>query len=183
VILLIACGAGAAFLLSRNTPTGKPSAAAGSSGTGRSAQPTTPPSPPSTLTVTVVPPVAGRPNAPAVAAFLSRYFTAINTHDFAAYKHLFSSSLRRSLSRREFRQGYGSSVDSGATLHRIRLLGGGEIAAVVTFTSHQHPTASPRNSACDVWKISLYLVPRDGGYAIVAPPATYQPAVHSCGGT
>jgi hypothetical protein len=184
VVLLIACGAGAAFLLSRNTPAGKPSAAASRPGGAGHTTPTpATTTPPSSLVITVVPAVADRPSAPAVAAFLSRYFTAINNHDFAAYKHLFSRPLRRTLSRRDFRHGYGSSVDSGATLHRIRLLGGREIAAVVTFTSHQHRAASPRNSACDVWKISLYLVPRGGGYAIVTPPASYQPAVHSCSGT
>ena len=130
--------------------------------------------------ITTSPAAASGPHAAAVVAFLTRYFTAINDHDFAAYKRLFSTSLRGGLSRTAFARGYGSSQDSQATLQSIAGTGQAELAAAVTFTSHQRPAASPKHTACNVWTISLYLARHGSGYVIVSPPSSYQASVSTC---
>lgn len=134
-----------------------------------------------TKLVAVTQAVANTPGAPAVVRFLTRYFTAINEHDYAAYSRLFSPALRDGLSVQAFETGYGSSQDSQATLQSISTAGAGEIAAAVTFTSHQQAAASPTQSACTAWNISLYLMRQDGRYVIVSPPAGYTPQFTSCG--
>lgn len=177
-IVLVVCAVSAVILLSQGKPATRSRAGAGS--TVRPRQPSPAPGPTPGRLVTIEPAAAAGPNAPAVAAFLTRYFTAINNHDFAAYKQLFSTSLRDGLSRTAFLRGYGSSKDSGARLQGITAAGTGEFVAAVTFTSHQQPAASPDHTACNVWTISLYLVREGSRYVIVAPPASYQATVSTC---
>jgi len=176
--VLIVCAVSAVILLTQGKPPAKSGAAAGSTSSPRQPSPTPAPTP--SRLVTIEPTAAAGPDAPAVAAFLTRYFTAINNHDFAAYKQLFSTSLRGGLSQTAFLRGYGSSVDSRATLQGITTASSGELAAAVRFTSHQQPTASPRHTACNVWTISLYLVQQGRDYVIVSPPASYQATVDAC---
>ena len=83
--------------------------------------------------------------------FLNRYFDAINAHDFAAYRRLFTPSLRGGLSAPAFQSGYGTTRDSAVTLRGVRATAAGEIQALVTFTSHQQASQSPTHSACTDW--------------------------------
>jgi hypothetical protein len=126
--------------------------------------------------------VAARASAaePAVATFLSEYFTAINHHDYQAYIALLEPAAAARQTPARFAAGYGTTTDSGAILTTITDLGGGREAASVTFTSHQAPSASPDRSTCDVWHITLYLSPDGGGYLLRRPPADYQAHVRSC---
>ncbi|HSZ44078.1 MAG TPA: hypothetical protein VK823_02005, partial [Streptosporangiaceae bacterium] len=144
-------------------------------------------SPSTTIPATASPDIAvaaaaaKAPQLPAVVGFLSQYFTAINQHDFAAYEQLYSPRLRGGLSAASFLSGYGSSIDSLATLRRVVPVGADEVDAAVTFTSHQQPSASPSHSACTTWRISLYLTPESGKYEIVPPPAGYKARFRRCG--
>ena len=52
-------------------------------------------------------------------------------------------------------------------------LSGGDLAAEVTFTSHQDPADSPGGEACTNWNITLYLSKSGSGYLIDAPPPGY----------
>jgi hypothetical protein len=122
----------------------------------------------------------GRPGAAAVAAFLTRYFAAINRHDYRGYLRLFGPGSRRSLSAAGFRAGYGTTRDSAETLTEIPVAGRGEMAAAVTFTSRQAPAASPVHAACVRWRITIYLARRDGRYVIENPPAGYAAADRAC---
>ena len=177
-VVLIVCAVSAAILLSQGKAPAKNRAAAGATARPRQPSPT-PAQTPSRL-ITTSPAAASGPHTAAVVAFLTRYFTAINDHDFAAYKRLFSTSLRGGLSRTAFARGYGSSQDSQATLQSIAGTGQAELAAAVTFTSHQRPAASPKHTACNVWTISLYLAQHGSGYVIVSPPSSYQASVSTC---
>lgn len=112
-------------------------------------------------------------------SFLNSYFTAINGHDYQQYRALLDRKLRRDESLQAFTNGYSSTSDSAATLTSIYSVGGGEIGAAVSFTSHQSPAQSPTDTGCTTWDITLYLTPQDGHYLITpAPPgyhASYQP--------
>lgn len=175
-VVLIICAATAAILLSH----GKPPAAAGSTGSHKRPAPSTPPASTIRKPITVLPGAASGPDSPAVVTFLTRYFSAINHHNFAAYRRLFSASLRGGLSRAGFTAGYGSSKDSQITLHAITAPSAGQLTAAVTFTSHQLPAASPNNSACTAWNIALYLRQEGGGLVLVSPPAGYQATFRNC---
>ncbi len=175
-IVLIIASAGAAILLShRATP---PSHHV----SGGTAERTTAPAPKPTTSplITVAPAAASAPQAPAVRAFLTRYFTAINDHDFAAYRSLFSDTQRGGLSAAAFAAGYGSSRDSRATLHNIAASAAGRLVVTVTFVSHQQPTDSATHSSCTAWTISLYLTKQAGAYVIQAPPAGYGATATAC---
>jgi hypothetical protein len=177
-VMLIVCAVSAVFLLSHH----KPATPAGATRTGSPKTPaaTAAPSPTVSKQITVEPAAASGPDAPAVVAFLARYFSAINHHDFAAYRRLFSVSLRGGLSSVAFGTGYGSTRDSQATLHSVTSAASGEITAVVTFTSHQQPAASPNHAACTAWSISLFLHQEGGSLVLVSPPAGYQGTFHGC---
>jgi hypothetical protein len=131
-------------------------------------------------TVSVGAAVAGQPRAAAVGAFLDRYFAAIDRHDYRGYLRLFSQASRRALSAAGFRAGYGTTRDAAETLTGLTPAGPRELAAAVTFTSHQAPTASPARSACLRWRITLYLVRHGRRYVITSPPAGYYATERAC---
>ena len=180
-VLIIA--AAAAYVLVGHRAPAAPPARAGSPGT--AVQPSGPAAtsaPAATVSglLTIAPGAATGPHEAAVVAFLNRYFHAINSHSYTAYQKLFSPSLRSGLSATTFSTGYGTTRDSAATLHSISLTTAGELEAAVTFTSHQQATASPTNSTCTAWTISLYLSKDGGRYVLQTPPAGYQPVSRSC---
>jgi len=120
-------------------------------------------------------------NAPSVAAFLGRYFTAINTRDYQSYASLLSPPLRQGQTAQQFASGYRSTVDSAETLVSISPGPNGELVAVVTFTSHQNPADSPdHQQPCTDWRISLFLEQDAGGYLIDQPPPGYHASYRAC---
>jgi hypothetical protein len=140
------------------------------------------PAPPAPGTTTVAATAAARASAAeaGVAQFLSDYFTAINHRDYQAYVALLDPAQAARETAARFAAGYGSTTDSDATLTWIADLGRGREAASVTFISHQARSASPDHSSCDVWRITLYLTPSDGGYLMRRPPPGYEAHVRSC---
>ena len=113
-------------------------------------------------------------------AVLNRYFSAINDHAYGAYERLFSPAVRNGLSQATFMAGFGTTHDSAVTLRSMSALSTGELEVGVTFTSHQQPAASPSQSSCTAWRISLYLVKQGRRYLLTAPPAGYQASYRSC---
>jgi hypothetical protein len=130
--------------------------------------------------VSVAPLAASSPHETAVLSFLVSYFTAINDHDFTAYQQLFDPELRAAESQTAFSAGYGTTTDSAITLTSIGVIGTGELVAEVTFVSHQQPAASPTDSACTAWTVSLYLLQHDGSYELQQPSAGYQASYTAC---
>jgi hypothetical protein len=157
-------------------PADRPSATARSS----SAAPTSAPAATAAGQLSVDSAVAAAPHKVAIIAFLNRYFSAINHHDYSAYERLFSPALRRKLSAATFSAGFGTTTDSAENLRSIGVLGAGQVDALVTFTSHQVAADSPTNSRCTAWSIALYLIRQGRRYLLVAPPAGYTPSYHTC---
>jgi hypothetical protein len=174
-VVLVICVVTAAVLLSRHQPAGQ-----GSPRATITHRPRATATPVVNGLVTIEPSAAGQSSAPAVVSFLAKYFTAINHHDFAAYRRLFSTSLRGGLSSAAFGRGYGTSRDSLVTLHSVSSAGTAELDAAVTFTSRQQPADSPTHSACTAWVISLYLTKEGRNYVLVSPPAGYQASFSDC---
>ncbi len=59
------------------------------------------------MPVVMAPGVRGDPVAAQIQVLVASYFTAINDHDFQAYRHLLLGPLRRQLSAAQFAQSYG----------------------------------------------------------------------------
>jgi hypothetical protein len=143
-----------------------------------SASPT--PSPTHTGTVQVAAGAASDPAEPQVEAYLNRYFSAINAHNYSAYNSLLDAKEQQGNSRATFDSGYATTKDSNEVLTGIDDTGGGNLTAHVSFTSHQNPANSVDGSACNNWQISLYLVPQGSSYVMTAAPAGYHAAYADC---
>jgi hypothetical protein len=151
------------------SPTGSPTSSP-------AASPKVSPSP----QLSVAPGVTSNPSEPAIAAFIDRYFKAINTHDYAAYSSLLDAQEQSVNTRSSFDAGYGTTRDSAETLTSIANTGGGNEAATVSFTSHQNPAESASKTACTSWTITLYLQPNGGSYLIGPAPAGYHASYQAC---
>ncbi len=134
---------------------------------------------PGTSTVTVTPGAADQPHAEAVAVFVTNYFAAINSHDYLAFRNLLSTGLQPAETPQRFRAGYRTTIDSAVTIESIAAGRAGRTAVTVTFVSHQAPADSPDGSACDSWRITMFLV-HAGGYLISQPPPGYQVSYQNC---
>jgi hypothetical protein len=188
VVVMLAVGGGVFALVW--SLTGRPSAA------GAPGQATSPASPAATTStapaapapagsaatsaVALSPAVAGNPAAARVQALLDRYFAAINAHDYNAYSSLLDARMRQQDPESTFSSGYATTRDSVEELTAISAAGAGELAATVTFTSHQSPADSPDESSCTVWRITLYLLPRGDSYLITTAPPGYRASYQSC---
>jgi hypothetical protein len=176
----------------RTTPPASPTGGLSPSGQSDSAPAQSPsdisPSPSDTLSspsdesaITVTESVSQDPNASSVAGFLGQYFTAINNRDYQSYFSLLSPQLQQGTSQAQFDSGYRSTVDSNETLVSISTASDGDLAAEVTFTSHQDPADSPDQSeSCTNWDISLFLAQSNSGYVIDPAPAGYQASYQPC---
>ncbi len=180
VVLVIAAGVAYVLVGHRSTAGHTPPAGHASTNARPSSPATSAPASTVKGLVTVAPAAATAPHEAAVVAFLNRYFHAINSHRYSAYKKLFSPSLRSGLTAAAFSSGYGTTRDSAATLRSISVTTAGELNALVTFTSHQLAADSPTSSTCTAWTISLYLSKSGLRYVLQTPPAGYQPTFRSC---
>ncbi|MCW2930633.1 MAG: hypothetical protein JWM19_1595 [Actinomycetia bacterium] len=166
-------------------PGAAPATAAPPSAVSGSVRPTTP-APPTATSISVTPTAASSPVEPRVVAFLVRYFSAINDHDYQAFVSLLNAREAAAWTPASFAARFGTTADSDATLTSIAGGSSGGAAASVTFTSHQAPSESPDGSSCDVWSITLYLIPAnslapaDSGYVIGQPPPGYSAQVRAC---
>jgi hypothetical protein len=145
-----------------------------------SPSPSPTPSPTRTGTVQVVPAAANDPAEPQVLAYVTRYFNAINAHDYNAYYRLLDAQEQAGESRASFDSGYATTKDSHEVLTGIEDTGGGDVTANLSFTSRQNPSNSVDSSACNTWQISLYLVPQGSGYVQTAPPSGYHSSYGDC---
>ena len=139
------------------------------------------PSPSETNAVTVTSGASGDPNASSVADFLGQYFAAINAHDYQSYLSLLSPQLQQEMTPTQFAKGYRSTADSNETLVGISTAIDGDLAAEVTFTSHQDRADSPdQRESCTNWDISLFLGQGGSGYVIDPAPSGYQASYQPC---
>ena len=148
--------------------------------TSPTSSPTTSPKVSPSARVTVAAGVTANPGEPAVAAFLDRYFTAINGHNYTAYSSLLDAREQSVNTPSSFNTGYGSTTDSAETLTGITGTTAGGEAATVSFTSHQSPAESPTKTSCTSWTITLYLQPNGGSYLIGPAPTGYHASYQAC---
>lgn len=181
-VAVIVAGAMAGWLVAGHH--GRPHAAANRTDAVASHQPpvaspasATPPPPAGGVAVAIAPGVTPGPVQQQVAAFLGRYFTAINSHRYQIYTGLFDQQMRQSA--QQFSAGYGSTVDSGATLTSISATPAG-LAATVTFTSHQDSGTAANQVACTDWGITLDLEQTGTGLLIGWPPPGYRASQQPC---
>jgi hypothetical protein len=177
IVLIIAAGA-VLFELSHHGPTSPPRARPADHTSAPATRVSAAPSP--GLQIIVRPAATSSPYQGAVLSFLTSYFAAINSHNFTAYEQLFSLPLQSDLSAAAFSAGYETTTDSAIALTSIAVIGSGELVAQVTFVSHQQPTASPADSACTTWSVSLYLLQEGGSYQLQQPPPGYQASFAVC---
>jgi hypothetical protein len=171
-------------LVTSRTPTGNLAAGSprpGSTTAGSTAQgsPSTGSAVPSPGPVAVTTVAARDPAVRPVTMFLDRYFTVINAHDYQAYVALLSPQ-EHGITQSQFDGGYGTTADTDETLSGISTAADGDSVAHVTFTSHQSAPDSPTSTNCNVWNISLYLLPNAGGYLIDIPPSSYRASFAAC---
>jgi len=167
---------GAATTGAATTPPASPTATASSAAsTSVTATPT-----PSPSLVTIGPGVASSAAIPQVEMLLSHYFDGINTHNYAEYSSTLTPQNQANQPQSSFDSGYSTTTDSNMTLTSLTATGGGNLTATVTFTSHQSPSDSVDNSACNNWTLNYYLVPNGAGYLISPAPSGYQPTYSDC---
>lgn len=130
--------------------------------------------------VGLAPAAAKAADAHTVAAFVTRYFSAIDSHSYTAYRSLYSPPLRPELSAAGFAAGYQTTRDSAALVRSISAASAGGIRVAISFTSHQSASDSPTHTSCTVWSISLYLARSGSSYVITSPPHGYQPSFRAC---
>jgi len=128
----------------------------------------------------VAPAAATAPNEAAIAASLTRYFDAINNHDYLVYKRTFIQPLRRRITPTSFTAEFGTAAEMDEELHSITAIGADQADAFVTFVSQQRISGHPGSSACTVWSMEFYLGRRGSRYLFVAPPQWYQAADTGC---
>lgn len=158
-----------------------PSAAGQSSPAPAQSPPGTPSDSPDGSAVTVGAGASQDPDASSVAAFLGQYFTAINAHDYQSYLSLLSPRLQRGLTPAQFDEGYRSTVDSNEKLIGISTAPDGDLAAEVTFTSHQNPADSPdHRESCTNWHVMRFLARGSSGWVIDPAPSGYHVSYQSC---
>jgi len=129
--------------------------------------------------VTMAPGLSQVPDAAQVDGFLVSYFTAINTRDYQQYARLLVPARRAQLTAAAFARGYGTTIDTGASLVGISPTGRG-VAATVTFTSQQRAAPGADVTGCTYWDITLYLQRQGGALLIGNPPAGYHAYHRSC---
>jgi hypothetical protein len=126
------------------------------------------------------PGVADNGATTAALGVLNHYFHGINTHNYTEYSSVLDAVQRAAQPESAFNKGYSSTQDTGMTLTSVADYGG-ELAATVTFTSHQNPAQSIDNSACNIWTLTLYLAQQsDGSYLMTHPPAGYHATHQDC---
>jgi hypothetical protein len=146
-----------------------------------SATPSASPSPspsPSPSVVGIAPGV--QPVSPQVEVVLSHYFQGINDRNYAEYASSQTAHGKKNQPESSFDAGYATTTDSNMMLTSLTPTGDGDLTATVTFTSHQAPSDSVDNSACNNWTLNLYLVPSGSGYLITPAPPDYEPTYTDC---
>jgi hypothetical protein len=123
--------------------------------------------------------LAGQPSATTVAAFLDRYFTAINHRNYRGYLRLFDRQGQPAPTRQQFIAGYRSTTDSRERLAGLSATAAGW-AARVTFRSHQDRALSATRTACTNWRITLYLETDGNSFLIGSAPAGYHASFRAC---
>ncbi|MCU1371012.1 MAG: putative Peptidase and chymotrypsin/Hap, partial [Ilumatobacteraceae bacterium] len=89
---------------------------------------------------------------------LSRYFAALNAHDFPTAHGLLSAAKQAKLPLEKMASGADTSHDTDIVVESIGPEAGG-VVAIVTFTSTQSAEDSRTGDECTRWRVRYELVP------------------------
>jgi hypothetical protein len=189
VVAAIAAGAGTWYAMGRAPAAKLPAVlppSASSSAPGSPSAPTSPSAPhgsvpasaPPAGLASLTPAAALYPGASAIAGVINRYFQAINSRDYAAYRA--TQSPGSAMTTQQFRAGFESTRDSNVLITSITTMPNGNPAADVTFTSQQQPQDGPEGESCTNWHVTMYFDVNAGTYTIGLPPNGYKAAYQAC---
>lgn len=142
----------------------------------------TPPSSPASPSgsVAMAAAAAADSDSATVLSFLDSYFSAINGHDYQSYLALLTPDQQQEITQADFDSGYQGTADSAETLTGVSDDADGDVAAAVTFSSHQDPDSADNEESCTDWRITLFLEPDGSSYLIDQPPQGYHAASQPC---
>ncbi|WP_329002416.1 hypothetical protein OHA18_04780 [Kribbella sp. NBC_00709] len=107
--------------------------------------------------IAVAPEAAQDPTAADVVRLLTSYFTAINNHDYDSYQVLLTRAARATQSRKQFTDGFRSTVDSEITLVGLGTATDGRQLAQVSFVSTQNAEDGPDGQTCTRWTVGKFI--------------------------
>lgn len=107
--------------------------------------------------IAVDPAAAQEPTAPDVVRLLTSYFTVINNHDYESYQVLLTPAALATQTRKQFTNGFRSTVDSDITLLGLSTATDGRLLAQVSFVSRQNAEDGPDGQTCTRWTVGKFL--------------------------
>ena len=183
VAAAVAAGAGTWYAMGRAPAAKLPAVLPASASSSAPASPSAPhgsvpaSAPPAGL-ASLTPAAALYPGASAIAGVINRYFQAINSRDYAAYRA--TQSPGSAMTAQQFQAGFESTRDSNVLITSITTMPDGSPAADVTFTSQQQPRDGPEGESCTNWHVTMYFDVNAGTYTIGVPPNGYKAAYQAC---
>jgi hypothetical protein len=114
-----------------------------------------------------------QPQAPRLARFLAKYFTAINHRDYPAYQRLYEPGTQPVTSAQAFHDSYHTTTDYRMALVGLSRMAPGGWVASVTFRSHQSVALSASHSACTDWDVKFFLPTPHRPYLLGTKPPGY----------
>ncbi|MFD3403904.1 hypothetical protein ACFWUU_24675 [Kribbella sp. NPDC058693] len=107
--------------------------------------------------IAVDPAAAEEPAAADVVRLLTSYFTAINNHDYDSYQVLLTPAALATQTRKQFTNGFRSTLDSEITLLGLSTATDGRLLAQVSFVSRQNAIDGPDGQTCTRWTVGKFL--------------------------
>jgi hypothetical protein len=167
--LVVIAGGGGTFVLTNG------------GGSAHQAAPTSAITPTAVSTPSSVPPSSPTPSAspaaattsadtltPQVSIALMRYFTAINSANYATAYQAYSPGQQAQISYDSFATGDETTQDSNIHVWSVKLTGLGVAVADVSFTSQQDASDSADGDTCDNWTIDYTMRSINGAWLIDA---------------
>jgi serine protease Do len=101
---------------------------------------------------------ANGPDAEAVKATLTRYFSAIDAGDYATAYAQLAPDEQKTISESKFAADDATTYDYNITLETVVASGSGRVLADVSFTSLQSAAKGPNRDSCDNWTLEYTLI-------------------------
>lgn len=113
-----------------------------------------------------------------VRQLMQRYFNAINSRNYAAWRTTVVEQRIKDNPEEKWRRDFQSTKDGSIVVNRIELGQRDTAVVLMTFTSTQDPADAPKDLpvGCLRWSIVFPLVHRDDGWKIDESPGSSPPA-------
>jgi hypothetical protein len=165
--LVTACGGGTTHHAAPPAPSTSSTSTSPPTTPAAAPPPTSSPTPPTTTAPALV--SSGVPASPVLTGIettLNAYFSALNSHNWAAAWAQFSPSEQSSVSPAQLARGASTTTDSAIVILEVTLKSGDTAVATVNFQSNQAPADSPNDQACDRWTLDYEMISAAGPWRI-----------------